>query len=296
MSKLHEIQSRIAGVTSTKKITRAMYLISASKSQKARMQLEGTLPYFNQVLYTLSEILAFTDKIDTPYIDGSGIASIEGRDNLYLVLGSDKGMAGGYNHNIISVLNERVDKAAATMMVAGILGRGSVQRAGFKVDTTFHCPVMNPSLYRAREIAELLMAKFISHECRQVYIVYTEMISPLKQEPVIARLLPLHPEEFHKTAVEIRAASQYAPYDQIKYEPSPRHVFNHLVSHYLKGIIYSAFVEAFTSELNARMYAMDNATKSADEMIGRFSLIRNRARQAVITQEISEIVGGIPSD
>lgn len=271
-----------------------MYLISASKSQKAKAQLEGTMPYFKQVASTLSEILAFTDHIDTPYIGGN-IAS-EGKGNLYIVLGGDKGMAGGYNHNVINLLNARVDKETSTILAAGILGRSQISRAGFNVDTSFRYPVMNPSVYRAREIAEIVVEKFLSREYREVYIVYTSMVTPLKQEPVMARLLPLSPEDFSEPAVEIRAASQYAPYDAIKYEPSARHVFNHLVPHYLKGIIYVSFVEAFTSEQHARMYAMDNATKSADDMIGMLSLKHNRARQAVITQEITEIVGGIPTD
>jgi F-type H+-transporting ATPase subunit gamma len=294
MSRLHEIRSHIAGVTSTKKITRAMYLISASKSQKARAQLEKTLPYFNLVLHTLSEILSFAGKIDTPYIGEN--AAAKGKGNLYLVLGGDKGMAGGYNHNLINLLHEHVDKASATMLVAGILGRGLVERSGYKVDLSFRCPVMNPTLYRAGEVADLLIEKYNSQEYREIYIVYTEMITPLKQEPVIARLLPLHPEEFHKTADELHGHLAFSPYDSIMYEPSAHDVFDHLVPHYLKGIIYAAFVEAFTSEQQARMYAMDNATKSATDMIGRLSLVHNRARQAVITQEISEIVGGIPTE
>lgn len=294
MSRLHEIQSRIGSITSTKKITRAMYLISASKSQKAKAQLEATKPYFKQVADTLSEILAFTDKIDTPYIGGN-IAS-EGKGNLYVVLSGDKGMAGGYNHNIINLLNEHADKETSTILVAGILGRSQIARAGFNVDRSFGYPVMNPNVYRAREIAELVIEKFLSREYREVYIIYTAMVTPLKQEPVIARLLPLHPEDFREPASEIRAATQYVPYDAIKYEPSARHVFDHLVPHYLKGIIYVSFVEAFTSEQHARMYAMDNATKSADDMIGVLSLSHNRARQAVITQEITEIVSGVPTE
>lgn len=288
MSRLQEIKSRIGSVKSTKKITRAMYLISASKSQKAKVQLEGTLPYFTQIATTMREILMNKSNIDTPYIGHA--KATEGKGNLYVVLGSDKGMAGGYMHNIINLLDEKINKDTSSLLVAGFLGRSLIRRQGYRVDKDYRYPVMNPSVYRAREIAELVVEKYLSNQYREVHIVYTAMITPLKQEPVTAQLLPLKVEKLPET----QAAP--AQYNTIKYEPSAHEVFDHLVPHYLKGMIYGAFVEAFTSEQHARMYAMDNATKNADEMISSLSLRYNRARQAEITQEINEIVGGIPAE
>lgn len=294
MSRLHEIQSRIGSIKSTKKITRAMYLISASKSQKAKSQLEGTLPYFKQIASTLAEIMVSTGVsriIDTPFIGYD--KATEGKCNLYFVMGGDKGMAGGYSHNIINLLNAKVDKETAKLVVAGMHGRSQISREGFNVDKKYRPPVMSPSVYRARDAAELIVEAYLSHRYREIYIVYTQMITPIKQEPVMVRLLPLSPEEFlEKTEISTTPSE----YHTIKYEPSAREVFDHLVPHYLKGIIYGAYVEAYTSEQHARMYAMDNATKSADDMISRLSLRYNRARQSQITQEINEIVGGIPND
>lgn len=291
MSRLQEIKTRTDSVRGTKKITRAMYLISASKSQKAKAQLEHTLPYFIHVSTTLAEILSARLPMDTYFIGHK--KRNEGKGNLYVVLSGDKGMAGGYNHNLINFLHARTDKNTATLAVAGLLGRGQIAREGFATIKEFRYPVMNPSVYRAREIAEFIIEQYLAHKYYEVHIVYTEMMSPLKQEPVMARLLPLRPEEFAQIeGVKLEPSA----YHLIKYEPSARDVFDHLVPHYLKGVIYSAFVEAFTSEQHARMYAMDNATKSADDMISGLSLKYNRARQAMITQEINEIVGGIPNE
>lgn len=290
MSRLHEIQSRITSVKDTRKITRAMYLISASKAQRAKGQLEKTLPYFEMITTTLFEILASEVPAHTYFIGHK--RATEGKGNLYIVLGSDKGMAGGYNRNILSRLEAEVDKETATLLVAGQLGRSQIAREGYRVDHSFDYPVMNPSIHGARTIAEVIAEKYLTHEYREIHIIYTAMVTPLRMEPVVARLLPLHPEDF----LEVGGIKKQKPErDVILYDPDPREVFDHLVPHYLMGIIFGAFVEAFTCEQTARRFAMDNATKSADEMIEHLTLRYNRARQAQITQEISEIVSGIPN-
>ena len=286
MSRLHEIKSRIAGVGSTRQITRAMYLISASKSQKAKQQLEVARPYFHSVSETLSEILAVSGMLDTYYLDDR--MGRNSQSGIVLVMGADKGMAGGYNQNIVKLLRECADKEHDEILVAGILGRATIAREGFRVDPDFRHPVMNPSVYRAMEIADLLVNRYIAGGVRDIRVIYTNMISPIKQEPVCQKILPLEPGEF--------VHSERLSDNVVRYEPGPREVFDHLVPHYVKGIIYGALVEAFSSEQHARMIAMDNATKSAEDMIGRLSLRYNRARQAEITQEISEIVAGIPAE
>lgn len=295
MSQLHEIKNRIDSVRGTKKITRAMYLISASKSQKAKQQLQNTKPFFDQVALAMSEILGArgVEAIDTPYLRPpakSGGKFGQGR-TLCVVLAGDKGMAGGYGHNIMNLLSEKVPVENSVILVAGILGRNQVRRLGYQIEDSFRQPVMNPSVFRAREVAEIVMASYLSGEYASVNIIYTEMLTPLSQVPTFAQLLPL---DAAKLVGAAPATAQMSP--ATKYEPSAPAVFERLVTHYLKGVIYGAFVEAFTSEQHARMYAMDNATKSADDMIATLSVRYNRARQAVITQEISEIVSGIPTD
>jgi F-type H+-transporting ATPase subunit gamma len=288
MPNINEIKKRIESVRSTKKITRAMYLISVSKSKKAKAQMLATQPYFNQVNQTLADILLASEHIDSPFLTEN---CDENAKSLYLVLTADKGMAGGYSHNIIEILNKNVDREKSDLLVAGMMGRQQVPRFGYKIDREFIYPVMNPTVYRAREVAEICISKFLSGQYKTVNVVYTKMITPIKQEPVIVQILPFAPEKLLSEYEEDKKGPKL-----FVYEPNPVSVFNHLAPHYLKGVIYGAFVEAYTSEQHARTYAMDNATKSAEDMIERLSLLHNRARQAKITQEINEIVGGIPSE
>jgi F-type H+-transporting ATPase subunit gamma len=287
MAGLDELKAHIESVKSTRKITRAMHLISASRSRKARRQLEGTIMYFRRIAVTLSEILAGSHGLVSPYLtppNGSG------GKGLYIVLSGDKGMAGGYNHNIVKLMDERIDKGASDVWVAGLAGRSVIARRGYNVDKTFNYPVVDPSVYRVREIAEMILERYLAGEYGHVHLIYTMMESQLKQTPEAATLLPLKPEEL------LEPGASYEHINLIQYEPSPEEVFDHLVPFYLKGVLYGAFVEAFACEQQARMYAMENASKSADDMIAGLSLSYNRARQAIITQEINEIVGGIPTD
>ncbi len=287
MAGLQQIKKRISNVTSTRKITRAMYLIAASKSKRAKEQLESTRPYFKTVKSTMAEILLSSNDLGTGYIKDTYTAS----KPTYIVLTGDKGMAGGYNVNIVNLVSSMIEKQPnARLLVAGTMGRGILKRKGYDVDDDFKFPVINPTLYRARDIAGIVVELFSSGQTDEVRIVYSESVSALKQQPTELKLLPLSSEEF---VTDPDAVANIKTREML-YEPGARQVFDHLVPRYLKGIIYSALIEAFSSEQNARMIAMDGATTSADEMIDKLTLLHNRARQAAITQEITEIVGGIP--
>jgi F-type H+-transporting ATPase subunit gamma len=285
MSKLHEIREHIESVKNTQKVTRAMHLISSSKVRHAKEHLTATLPYFEEIASTLSEIIAVDAHAGTYYLE----ERTGDWDQLYIVLGGDKGMAGGYNHNIRNLVRDKVDKEHSRLLVAGIVGRLQFIRDGYDVDSDFTYAVMNPNLHRAREIAQTVVEAFLSQQYKKVNIIYTSVVSPIKQVPVVAQLLPLHPGEF---AEVVGAAPEARDYHNLEYKPSAHDVFDHLVPHYLTGVIYAAFVEAYASELYARIFAMDNATKSAEEMLGNLNIRFNRERQAQITQEISEIVSG----
>lgn len=292
MANLHEIKARIGNVNATKKITRAMYLISASKSQKAKGQLESVSPYFQHVTETMVAILAASEKLDTPYISYEQDNNASDLD-LYLVLGGDKGMAGGYNHNILEFLATHARKEKDEVLVAGFISRMQIRQEGYKLGDELEVPVMNPNLYRARDVAELVVEKYLTGRYRAIYVIYTKMISALKQEPDILPLLPLDTAVFEAQEKPKQAGQME---EEIEYRPSAREVFDNLVPHYLKGVVYGTFVEAFASEQHARMYAMDGATNNANDTIAQLSISYNRARQAKITQELTEIVGGIPQD
>jgi len=178
-----------------------------------------------------------------------------------------------------------------TLFVAGVIGRNYFVRNHFNVSKEFDYPVQNPTVYRARDIADNIVVQYITHELDEVYLIYTELISAIKMVTRHIKLLPLDLDEL-KEDIGFHQNDRIRIDDNMIYEPSPRAVCDVLIPKYLKGIIYGAMVEAFTSEQSARMAAMDNATTNADEMLQKLKLSYNRARQSAITQEISEIVGG----
>jgi F-type H+-transporting ATPase subunit gamma len=287
MANMREIKIRIKSIKETRQITKAMKLISAAKLKKARQQLELTLPYFNRVRTTIADILKHSGNIDSRYFDLRHQKPV--RKKGYIIITGDKGLAGGYNHNVIKLAEDTIgsDKQAL-LMVAGFIGRNYFIRENYNVMQDFQYGVQNPTVFRAREIAETALQMFSQGEVDEVDLIFTEMVSAIKLDPVIMKLLPLDLESLVEDVREFDTALD----ENMLYEPSPKAVFDVLIPKYVKGIIYGALVESFTSEQSARMTAMDSATANADEMIQKLDLFYNRARQAAITQEISEIVGG----
>ena len=285
---MREIKLRIKSINQMRQITKAMKLISASKLKKARAQLEETLPYFNKVRETIADILAHSGDVESRYFDLR--REKNGKKKAYIIITGDKGLAGGYNSNIKKLAEHAIgdDKENAVLFVAGNSGRSYFIRKQYNVHTEFDYAVQNPTVFRAREIADIILDLYNKQEVDEVYIVFTQMMSAITLEPKLLKLLPL---EIGALRMDVKAEEVKID-EQIKYEPSPSVVLDVLIRKYIKGIMYGAFVEAFTSEQNARMTAMDNATKNADEMLQKLNLYYNRARQAAITQEISEIVGG----
>ncbi len=285
---MREIQLRIKSINQMRQITKAMKLISASKLKKARAQLEETLPYFSKVRETIAEILAHSGDVESKYfVSGDQKTGIK---KAYIIITGDKGLAGGYNSNIKKLAEQAIgqDKESALLLVAGNSGRSYFVKKEYNVHTEFDYAVQNPTVFRAREIADIILELYEKKQAQEVYIIFTQMVSAITLEPKMLKLLPL---EISALRDDVEAKDIKVD-EQIKYEPSPSVVLDVLISKYIKGIMYGAFVEAFTSEQNARMTAMDSATKNADEMLLKLNLYKNRARQAAITQEISEIVGG----
>lgn len=285
---MREIKSRIKSINQMRQITKAMKLISASKLKKARTQLEETLPYFNKVRETIADILAHSAEVESSFFDIR--EEKEGKKKAYIVMTGDKGLAGGYNSNILKLTEREIgdNKENALLLVAGTTGRSYFTRKEYHVHTEFDYAVQNPTVFRAREITETILDLYNKQEVDEVYIVYTQMISAISLEPKVLKLLPI---EIGALREDVKA-NEIVLDQKFKYEPSEQEVLDVLIPKYIKGIMYGTFVEAFTSEQNARMTAMDNATKNADEMLQKLNLYYNRARQAAITQEISEIVGG----
>ncbi|NLD46158.1 MAG: F0F1 ATP synthase subunit gamma [Clostridiaceae bacterium] len=290
MAHINEIKQRMKSIKETRQITKAMKLISAAKLKKARRQLEHTLPFFEKVKATMVDILMHSGGIKNKFFDVRDEKT--GRKIAYIVLTGDKGLAGGYNHNIIKFMEERLrDDREALLLVAGSVGKNHFLKTKYNVSLEFDYPVQNPTIYRSREITDIILDMFSAGIFDEMYIVFTNMYSTINVKPRIMKLLPL---ELHTLTEDLNLADDLENKvdDILSYEPNIELVLNVLVKKYVKGIIYGAFVEAFTSEQSSRMTAMDNATSNAEEMLGKLNLYYNRARQSKITQEISEIVGG----
>jgi len=298
MASMREIKTRIKSIKETRQITKAMKLISAAKLKKARQQLEQTLPYFSKVKNTIANILMHSaNKEDLENVFFDLRKDKEGKKTGFIVLSGDKGLAGGYNHNILKLAEDKIRQSTNPLLfVAGHMGRNYFSRNNFNLFKNFDYPVQNPTVYRAREIADIVLELFRTGELDEVYLLYTRMISAITLEPLVMKLLPLDLEALtedisHNERAE-EEKSEILVDDLFDYEPSPKAVFDVLIPKYVKGILYGALVQAYTSEQSARMSAMDSATSNADDMLQSLNLYYNRARQAAITQEISEIVGG----
>lgn len=287
MANTREIRSRIKSIQDIMKITNAMYLISSSKLKKARKNLAATQPYFEGLQSTIHDILIRTPHIHQVFFERREEIEPSDRKTGFLVVTADRGMAGAFNHNVIKMAEEEMKKTSNnSLFVVGTVGRQYFLRKGHQIDTEFLYTAQDPNLFRAGEISKTIINKFAEQELDDIYVVYTKMVTPMKAEVQFAKLLPLERRKFEQ---------RKAGYQHAKFDPSPEIVMDKLVPNYLKGLIYGILVESFSSEQNARMTAMEAATKSAKDMLKGLGLQYNRARQAAITQEITEVVSGAKS-
>jgi F-type H+-transporting ATPase subunit gamma len=224
-----------------------------------------------------------THEISHPYIGES-----DGGKAAYVVIAADKGMCGGYNHNVLKLALSAMQKSEERyILTVGQEARAFFDRRGFMVDVEFLHISQNPSLYNARNITNDLLELYENGIMDEVYVVYTRFISAIKQEPRVLKLLPLSVANF----ADIQAEKQYS--GEFYYHPSPKEVFDILVPQYIVGLVYGCLVQSYASEHCARMTAMENATNNAEEMIDNLTRKYNRARQSAITNEISEIIGAL---
>lgn len=278
---MNDIKRRIKSVTSTKQITKAMELVATAKLKRARTKLDASKPYFNKVLNSITEIMTHTKGIRHPYVD-----SREVNNTLYIVITGDRGLAGGYNSNICKLVEQSVnDKSSTKLITIGSKGKDFFKARGYEVIDSYIGVSETPSLEVAKEISEKAVKMYCQKEIDEIKVVYTEFVSTIAYEPRALALLPI--------AVEENAELGEDEYPVIfRYEPSAEAVLEYLVPKYMNSVIYGACVESSASESGSRRIAMENATDNAEDMIDELQLIYNRARQAAITQEISEIVAG----
>lgn len=282
-----DIALRIKSTRETRKITKAMYLISASKFQKAKVMLDNVRPYYDKIQTTMKDILKHSGEATSHYFERMHEVKGERKKSIIIVTG-DKGLCGGYNHNVIKKAEEVIGKEPVNLMVVGEVGRRYFIDKGYNVDVEFLYTAQNPTTSAAGEISDVIINAYNMGLTDDIYVVYTEM-QGLIQRVKTLKILPLDIENFNLDESEEKDNKILS--DMI-YDPSPTAVFDVLVPEYVKGLIYGVLVQAFASEHFSRMLAMDGATANADKMINKLTLQYNRLRQASITQELSEIIAG----
>ena len=285
MANTKEIQSRMKSIQDTMKITNAMYMISSSKLKKSKKSLEDTEPYFYTLQSTMSRILRHIPDIKSIYFDQRENKSPSERHTGYIVVTADKGMAGAYNHNVLKVAEEHLQQSDnPVLFVLGELGRQYFEHKKFPIEEQFHYTVQNPTLNRARNIAETILEWYSQEKLDEVYIIYTRMVNAVQAEAEVLQLLPLKKTDFSSQSIPIGVKME-----ELALLPTPEAVMNRIVPDYIVGFIYGALVESYSSEQNSRMMAMQAATDSAKDMLKELDILYNRARQAAITQEITEV-------
>lgn len=290
MASAKEIQDRMRSIKDTLKITNAMYMISSSKLKKSKKMLADTEPYFYTLQSEMSRILRHLPDMNSIYFKTNAEIPERKRKAGYIVITADKGLAGSYNHNILKLAEEELEKRDDyKLFVLGELGRHYFEQKGINIDKQFHFVVQDPSLSRARRIAEDLLKLYHENQLDELYIIYTTMVNAMQEEAQVAQLLPLKKTDF-KIPVPIDI-----PLEGLALKPSAEEVMDHIVPNYVVGFVYGALVEAFSCEQNARMMAMEGATNSAKQMLKELDIEYNRARQAAITQEITEVIAGATS-
>ena len=276
---MKDIKLRIRSVESTMQITKAMELVASSKLRKAKERQERSRPYFTEMRNTLANIEASTKDFSSPYQKQREV-----KKRCLIMIAGDRGLAGGYNSNIIKAVTEKMQGDIPTCILP--IGKRAVDfcaRKGIEIVTSEFAEAGSISISDCFAISNLVTQGYLSGQFDEVSIIYTQFVSMLTQTPRADSLLPLKAEGGQKRE-DLRTL--------VLYEPSPEEVYDAIVPGYIAGMIYGAMCESVASEQGARRTAMDAASKNAAEMIEDLSLRYNRARQSAITQEITEIVAG----
>lgn len=273
---MKDIKRRIKSVSSTRQITKAMELVSSSKLRKAKMRAEQARPYFNELYKSLCEIASANTDLSTIFT-----VKREVKHRLFIVIAGDRGLAGGYNSNILKLAaTAHAGDAEKPKIIA--IGKKAIEyfdKREYDIVASYANIAENIKPNLAQDIADIAIEMFRGGEVDDVQIFYTMFVSPITQEAQQMAILPMETVKLEN-------------YGTMNYDPSPEAVFNRIVPRFTASLIQCAVVEAFASEQGARRTAMENATDNADAMNESLSLLYNRARQASITTELIDIVSG----
>lgn len=287
MASAKEIRNRIESIKDTKKITNAMYLIASTKMRKAKNELDLTRPYFNALQGEIKRIFRVSEEIDSRYFYPADAK--ETLDGTYgcLVITADKGLAGAYNQNAIKEVQKLLKMHPDTkLFVVGEYGRQFFMKHSIPIERSFLYTAQNPTMQRAREICEHILDLYEQGKLQKIYVIYTDLQNGMSAEAKTTRLLPFHRAHFASEEHTLSSTETF------EFTPSVVSVLDNVMRSYVSGFIYSALVDSFCSEQNARMTAMNSANENAEKILSELSVQYNRVRQAAITAEITEVSSG----
>lgn len=279
MASMRSIKRRKGSIESTQQITKAMKLVSTVKLQRAKGRAEKSKSYFECMYATVKSVLAKSGNINHPYLQAG-----DSTKKAVIVITSNRGLAGGYNSNVIKLITKGgFSKADTALYTVGIKGKDYFSHHGYEVVKDYSDLIEEPAYADAMRISEDLLKAFSDGEVGEIYLAYTAFKNTVSHVPTLLKLLPVDTDGL-EDADEDKAL--------MNFEQDEEEALNLLIPKYVTSLIYGSMVEAVASENGARMQAMDSATSNAEEMIDKLSLQYNRARQGSITQELTEIIAG----
>ena len=285
MASMRDINRRRTSIQSTQQITKAMKLVSTAKLQKARSRAEDSKAYFNCMYQTMTSLLAKAGNLDHPYVKSNGCEK-----KAIVVVTSNRGLAGGYNSNIVRLITgSDFKKEDVRIYAVGGKGLELLKHRGYEVVADYSEIIEEPVYDDAKVVATRLLDDFAKGEIGEIYLAYTFFKNTVSHIPTLMKVLPVEAQEAEEGEEEANAVDKITP---MNFEPEEEEAVRLLVPKYISSILYGAFIEAVASENGARMQAMDSATSNAEEMINDLELKYNRARQGAITQELTEIIAG----
>ena len=280
-----EIRGKIKSVENTKKITKAMEMVAASKMRKAQERMRAARPYSDKIRNLAANLSGATPEYKHPFMVKNDGVKTAG----FVVVTTDKGLCGGLNTNVLRAVTIKLKEldgqgVKAEAVAIGNKGLGFLNRVGVKVVSQATQLGDKPHLEKLIGPVKVLLDAYAAGKLNAVYLCYTRFINTMKQEPVVQQLLPL--------SSETMVADKGAPGWDYLYEPDAQSVIDELLVRYVEALVYQATAENMASEQSARMVAMKSATDNAGSVIGELKLVYNKTRQAAITKELSEIVAG----
>lgn len=281
MASMRDIKRRKSSITSTQQITKAMKLVSTVKLQKARAHAEATDPYFNYMYRTVSSMLAKSGNLEHQYLKAG-----DSLRKAVVVLTSNRGLAGGYNSNIVKLITHGdFKKEEIDIYAVGAKGEELLTSKGYHIVESASEMMEDPTYEDAAALCKRVLKAFTDGQVGEIYLAYTHFKNTVTQEAKLIKLLPV---ELDESGADEKEDSNIL----MNFEPNPEEALELIIPKYVTSLFYGALVESFASENGARMQAMDSATSNAEDMISDLTLKYNRARQGSITQELTEIIAG----